>query len=292
MKTNRDNLVGSLWMIAAMAGFAVEDSFVKAATKTLPVAQVLVLFGLGGALVFALNAFRLKDPLFSKAVISPSMLVRVCFEITGRLFYVLALAYASLSSATVILQATPLVVIAFAALFMGETVGWRRWTAIFMGLLGVLVILNPSADSFTWASLLAVVGLLGFAGRDLASRATPASLSTSVLGVYGFMAVAVAGGLYFLWEGRGAVALSPVVAWTMTGAVGAGVLAYACLMKAMRTGEVAAVTPFRYTRLLFGIGAAVFWFGETITANMVVGSGLIVLSGLFILLRGASKSAA
>lgn len=65
-----------------------------------------------------------------------------------------------------------------------------------------------------------------------------------------------------------------------------GVAAYACLMKAMRTGEVSAVTPFRYSRLIFGVLLGVLWFDEALTSAMIIGSILIVLSGLFILARG------
>lgn len=269
-----------------MAGFAVEDAFVKGAAKALPVSEVLVLFGLGGAMLFALLALFSGQRLTPPEVLSRPMRIRAVFEVCGRLFYTLALALTPLSSATVILQATPLVVVAGAALFLGEHVGWRRWAAIFIGLAGVLVILQPGAASFTPLSLLAVAGMLGFAGRDLASRMAPASLGTAILGFYGFLALMAAGLLFALWEQ--APFLSPDLATSarIGGAILAGVVAYSCLMKAMRTGEVAAVTPFRYTRLLFGIGLGVLLFGETVTPPMLLGSALIVASGIFIIARG------
>ncbi|MDA8744834.1 DMT family transporter [Rubripirellula amarantea] len=62
-------------------------------------------------------------------------------------------------------------------------------------------------------------------------------------------------------------------------------VAYACLMKAMRTGDVSAVTPFRYSRLLFGVGLGVFWFQETLSSQMMAGSTLIIVSGLIIISR-------
>lgn len=282
----RANLLGSVWMIASMAGFAVEDTFIKAASTTLPIAQILILFGLGGALLFACIAVMNKEPLFTKDVVSPPMRIRVCFEIIGRLFYVLAISLIPLSAATVILQATPLVVVAGAALVFGEKVGWRRWAAIFVGLVGVIVIVQPGTDGFSMLSILAIIGMIGFAGRDLASRAAPASLTTSVLGFYGFLSIVVAGALFSLWESAAFVALDLQVSSYMLGAVLAGVAAYSCLMKAMRTGEVSAVTPFRYTRLLFGIGFGIAFFGEQLSYSMMFGSGLIVLSGLFILWRG------
>ncbi|WP_339756739.1 DMT family transporter [uncultured Hoeflea sp.] len=286
------NLAGSVWMIAAMAIFAIEDAFVKAASVTLPVGQVLVFFGLGGALVFAAVALVNKQPLYTQDVVSRPMLARVVFEITGRLFYVLALSLIPLSAATVILQATPLVVVAGAALVFGEKVGWRRWTAIVVGLIGVVVILQPGTDSFSMLSFLAVLGMIGFAGRDLASRAAPAGLSTAILGLYGFLSIVVAGGFYAAWQGVQFVMPDGETSLCLLGAVLAGVAAYSCLMKAMRSGEVSAVTPFRYTRLLFGIALGIVLFGERLNGAMVIGSGLIVVSGLFILWRGRQVGAA
>lgn len=283
---SRANLVGSLWMVTAMAVFAVEDAFIKAAAATLPAGQVLILFGLGGALAFAGLACANRERLFTRDAVSPTMRIRAVFETTGRLFFVLALALTPLSSATMILQATPLVVVAGAALVFGETVGWRRWTAILIGLAGVVVIVQPWTDGFTPLSVLAIIGMLGFACRDLASRAAPASLSASVLGFYGFLAVLAAGVLVSVWQAVPFVVPSIAVCLVVLGAVGCGVFAYSCLMKAMRTGEVSAVTPFRYTRLLFGIALGVVLFGERLSPAMLVGSGLIVLSGLFILWRG------
>jgi drug/metabolite transporter (DMT)-like permease len=287
MGHERANLIGSLWMVAAMAGFAVEDALLKAVSVSMPKAQVLVLFGMGGALLFGLLARAASMPLLSPDVLSRPMRVRVVFEVAGRLFYLLAIALTPLSSATAILQATPVVVVAGAALVFGETVGWRRWSAILVGLIGVLIVLRPGADSFSPLSILAVLGMLGFAGRDLASRAAPASLGTHVLGFYGFLAVVLAGALYALWEQEGFVQPSGTGALYLTGAICVGVFAYGALMRAMRTGEVSAVTPFRYSRLLLGVGLGVVWFDESIDMQMVLGCGLIVLSGLYILWRGA-----
>lgn len=287
---NRANLSGSLWMIAAMAIFAIEDAFIKAASVTVPIGQVLIIFGSGGAILFALIAWAKQESLRNPDVLSKPMRVRVGFEIMGRLFYVLAIALIPLSAATVILQATPLVVVGGAAIFFGEKVGWRRWTAIFVGLAGVLVIIQPGTDSFSALSILALIGMFGFAGRDLASRAAPKSLSANVLGFYGFLSVVVAGVAYAVWEGVPFVWPEAQTSVYLIGSIMAGVVAYACLMTAMRTGEVSTVTPFRYTRLIFGITLGVILFGEEISAAMVAGSALIVVSGLFILWQSKRAS--
>jgi len=281
----RANLVGAGWMVAAMAAFAVEDALLKSATRSLPIGQVMMIFGLGGALVFALLARLQRAPLFTRAATTPPMLIRVVFEITGRLFYTLAIALTPLSAATVILQATPLVVVASAAVIFGERVGWRRWTAIALGLIGVVIIIGPGRDSFSPLSILALIGMIGFAGRDLASRAAPATVSTNALGFYGFLAMTMAGGLYAIWDGAAFALPGPSSGPALAGAILTGVFAYSALMKAMRTGEVSAVTPLRYSRLLFGVALGLIVFGEALTLPMLAGSALIVISGLFTLLR-------
>jgi drug/metabolite transporter (DMT)-like permease len=285
----RANLAGALWMVGAMAAFAIEDSLVKAVTARLPVAEVLMLFGAGGAIVFAATALARGERLFGADVVSAPMRARICFEVTGRLFYTLALALTPLSATTAILQATPIVVVLGAALVFGETVGWRRWSAIVLGLIGVLVILRPTPASFSPLSILAVVGMVGFAGRDLASRAAPASISTAALGFWGFVALMLAGLLFAGWEQEAFRLPDGRAAPMLAAAALVGACAYASLMKAMRTGAVASVTPFRYSRLLFGIGLGVVLFDERVDLAMAVGCAIVVASGLFILWRSSRK---
>lgn len=283
-KQNEANLAGILWMVAAMAAFAVEDALVKAAAAHLPVAEVLILFGLGGAVLFTIAAVVRQESIFSGDILSRPMRIRACFEVTARLFFVLALALTPLSATTAILQATPIVVVLGAAFLFGEKVGWQRWTAILVGLVGVLVVLRPGAESFSGLSVLALIGMLGFAGRDLASRAAPRSITTAVLGFYGFAAIILAGILYALfWERRAFIIPDGAATAFLSGAIVCGVLAYGALMKAMRTGAVSVVTPFRYSRLLFGVTLGVLGFGEQLDLPMIIGSLIIVVAGVAIL---------
>lgn len=282
----KESVVGSMWMVAAMALFAIEDAFLKLATAQLPIGEILVLFGLGGAILFGAVSLLHGEDVFHRDIVSRPMRIRACFEVTGRLFYMLALALTPLSATTAILQATPIVVVLGAAMLFGEKVGWRRWTAIVAGLVGVLIVLRPATEAFSALSILALIGMLGFAGRDLASRAAPRSIATSVLGLYGFLAVVLAGILYSLiWERSAYMVPDAGTATFLAASITAGVLAYASLMKAMRTGAVSVVTPFRYTRLLFGIALGVALFGETLDFATILGSCIIVASGLFILSR-------
>jgi drug/metabolite transporter (DMT)-like permease len=278
-----DNQRGALYMTASMAGFAVEDVFVKAAAHTLPLGQVLLTIGLTGMLVFAAMAARQGEALFPRAFLSRPMLIRCGFEITGRLFYGLAITLTALSTTSAILQATPLVVVAGAALVFGEKVSLQRWLAVLVGFAGVLVILRPGSD-FSALSLLAVVGLLGFAGRDLATRAAPKGLSNRQLGALGFAMLATAGFILLLVTG-GAHVPSGLDMAHLAGGVVFGMSGYHALTYAMRTGEVGAVTPFRYTRLIFAMVLAMVLFGERPDLATWIGAGLVVGSGIFALTR-------
>lgn len=278
-----DNQRGALFMTASMAGFAVEDVFVKAAAQTLPLGQVLLTIGLLGMVTFAAMAARMGEALVPPAFLSPPMLIRSAFEVTGRLFYGLAITLTALSTTSAILQATPLVVVAGAALVFGERVGWQRWLAVAVGFVGVLVILRPAGD-FSVLSLLAVVGLLGFAGRDLATRAAPKGLSNRQLGALGFAMLACAGAILQAINGGAVVPDAMGLAYLAGGTV-FGMLGYHALTYAMRTGDVSSVTPFRYTRLIFAMILAIALFGERPDAATWAGAALIVGSGVFALTR-------
>jgi drug/metabolite transporter (DMT)-like permease len=269
-------------MIASMAAFAIEDAFLKTVTKQLPVGQVLMMFGAAGLCVFALMARRAGASIFQAQVLTKNMLLRAVFEFFGRLFYVLAIALTPMSSATAILQSAPLFVVLGARIFLREKVDAKTWIAIFLGLFGVLIILRPSAADFSLLSLLALIGTLGFVGRDLFSRTAPSSLTKEVLGFYGFTTMMIAGACYAVWDGKPFVSLQLHQFLMLAAALLAGVFAYTALMTAMRTGSIGAVTPYRYSRLLFGISIGVIVFGEQLDAPMLLGCAIVIGAGLFI----------
>ncbi|AFO88714.1 DMT family transporter [Phaeobacter inhibens] len=279
-----DTLRGSLLMVLAMAAFALEDMFIKSAARSLPVGQILILFGAGGMVIFAIVARAQGHRLWNPVFCTRALLVRSVAEVAGRLCFTLAIALTPLSSASAILQATPLVVSAGAVVFFGEHVGLRRWLAIAAGFIGVLMILRPGASGFELASLFAVAGTLGFAGRDLATRAAPAGLSNAHLGLAGFAMLVVAGLIALPF---GAPMKTPDAATTidLAAATLVGVVAYQALTGAMRVGEISVVAPFRYTRLIFAMVLGVVVFQERPDMWTLIGSAVIVISGGFTLMR-------
>lgn len=289
LSTLGDNHRGALFMVFAMCAFALEDMALKAAARDIPIGQAVALFGLGGLVVFAFMAHAQGAQVFHPDLRSPVLIWRSLSEIAGRLFYALAIALTPLSSASAILQATPLVVALGAVIVFKERVGVRRWAAILIGFIGVLMILRPGLDSFDPLSIFAVLGMLGFAGRDLATRASPVTLNEAQLGVAGFAVLTVSGLILMAVAGE-IRALTPAATGFLLLAIGAGVMAYGALTVAMRTGEVSVVTPFRYSRLLFALILGVVVFHERPDAMTLAGSAVIVLSGLFLLSRSKPKA--
>lgn len=276
------NLRGSLFMTAAMAGFAVEDALLKQISRTVPVGEVTALFGLCGVVVFALLALRAGHAPLPRAALTRTMAVRAGFEVVGRLFYALAVALTPISTASAILQATPLLVVLGAALLFGERVTAGRWALILTGFLGVLVILRPGLAGFSPMSLLALIAMAGFAGRDLATRAAPLGLSNAQLGVAGYVMLLLSG-LIILAVTGGAVLPDARAGLLLTLGAAFSIAAYAALTNAMRSGEVAVVTPFRYTRLLFAMVLGVTFFAERPDSATLIGAAIIVGCGVVLL---------
>ena len=126
--------------------------------------------------------------------------------------------------------------------------------------------------------------MLGFAGRDLATRAAPPALSNRQLGMIGMAMLAVAGAVILTVTG-GARLPDPTATVQLAAMTGFGIFAYNALTIAMRTGEVSVVTPFRYTRLVFAMILGILVFHERPDALTLAGSALIVASGLYTLTR-------
>lgn len=284
-----ENLRGSLLMVAAMAGFALEDMFVKELARGLPIGMVLALLGLGGSMIFGILAKIRGDRLISRDLLAGPVLLRNFSELLGTMCFVSAIALTPLAQASAILQATPLAVTLGAALFLGEQVGWRRWSAIIVGFLGVLIVIRPGTEGFSALSLLAVAAVVGLAARDVATRRVAKSVSSMLLATYGFASV-IPAGIVMAWLSPAEITLPTPRDFAM---IGGGLLfgtaGYYALIAAMRIGEVAVITPFRYTRLIFALIIGWTVFNEPVDRATLIGGAVIVGSGLYTLWRQARR---
>ena len=244
----------------------------------------MIFIGALGGLFFALVAKSRGIQLLSPILLSPPVALRNLSELVGTLGFVSALTLIPLSTASAIAQAMPLFITLGAALIYHEPVGWRRWTAITIGFVGVLVIIRPGLTGFDPNALWAVLAVVGLGTRDLAARAVPRTVSNLQLATYGFLLIVPVGVIMLSFSGG--ATMPDGAAWGyLVAATLFGVIGYYAITGAARIGEVSTVTPFRYTRLLFALLIGTTLFGERPDALTYLGAALIVGSGLYTVLR-------
>ena len=279
-----ENLRGILFMILAMAGFALEDLFIKLLSLHLPVSQILITLGFSGACVFFITALLTHAPILHKDLLNKTLIIRTFCELFAALFFVSAIALTPLSSATSILMATPLMVTIGAAVFFEEKVGWRRWTAVMIGFCGVLLILRPGFDSFMPASLLAVISTVFLAIRDLVTRAMRFEISTTTVSMYAFFACGISGFIAMPFYSAMVMPSSGEVMYLISATV-VGVIGYYAIVLATRNGDASVISSFRYSRLVFVMLLATIILAERPDLLTLSGAAIIVLSGVYTFIR-------
>ncbi len=271
-------------MIASMSAFAVADTLVKLSTSFISPAQVMFYLFSGGFILFALMAILQKDRLIDPRAFSPILLLRYVAEIAGMIGMVMALANVPISTVGAVTQASPMLAAVGAVLFLDEYVGWRRWCAIIIGFIGVLLIVQPGGIEFDFAVLWAVLALVALSIRDLTTRIIPADIPSASLATY---TMAVATPFTILWVFyNGEVLIPEQTNWLVTiPMVVLGAMGYSFLIASIRLGEVSVVMPFRYSRIIFLLVLGVLVFNEKPSAMMLVGAFLIIASGTYMMWR-------
>ena len=269
-----------LLMISAMLLFAFADLCLKLAATTLPLAQVLFGLGLGSGLIFAIMLKLSGEPLFRPDFWHRAVMLRNGGEVFASIFMFQAIAFAPLSTVSVIMQTLPLCLIVIAALFLGETIGIRRISAILLGFFGAVIVIRPGFGDFNIYSAFALIGVLGMAARDVGARITPESISTIRLSFYGTFAITISAIIILCFTER-PIWPTPA-AWAYL--AGLAILAtggFLTSITAMRMVDISVISPFRYTRVIFALSIGIFILDETIDMLTLLGSTFIVGAGLY-----------
>lgn len=277
-------------MISAMAGFAVEDAIIKKLSNSMPISQVLISIGTIGLLVFLMLAFINNVSLFSPHIRTFTFIFRMFSELVSSICFVITIVFVSLSVSSAILQITPILVAIGGSIFFKQNVPLYHWIFIFVGLSGVLLVIQPSADGFTLLSLLAVIGSFFLAFRDLVTRSISNSIPVITIAFWGFFSLTIGGFICVPFFDQLQPYSSESLILIILSAL-FGPLAYLSLVAATRGGDVAVISPYRYTRLPFALALGFFLFDEYPDRWMILGCFLIVFSGVFIMyLSGRKKN--
>ena len=279
-----DNLRGILLMCASMAAFTINDTFMKSVTQTLPLFQTIGLRGLiavAGLLILALatGAFKFRPNRRDGWLI----LLRSLADVAATIFFLEALLRMPLANLSAILQALPLLITLGAALVYGDKIGWRRMTAILVGLAGVLISIRPGTEGFDRWALLGLASVACVVVRDLSVRPLQGQVPSKLVALGAAVAVTVMG-----WTGTIFQGWQDPTGWEATRILGAGlflIVGYLTSVAAMRSGDIGLVAPFRYTSLLWAIALGVLVFGNLPDFWTLVGAGIVIAAGLFTLWR-------
>lgn len=282
--TSGTNTKGIVLMLLSMATFAAADTLIKVSGSFLSPAQIMFFLMSGGLILFSIIAVLQGETLKDPRAVAPVLLLRYCAEVTGLVGMVMALTYAPLSTVGAVTQASPIMVAVGAVLFLKETVSWRRWSSIALGFLGVVLVIQPGAESLNFAVAWAVLALVAFSVRDLVTRLTPPDISSASLATYTMVAALPFAIAWVLFNGESFFPAQ--VNWVVvTFMVLLGSVAYLLLIASLRVGELSAVMPFRYSRIIFLLVLGVLVFDERPNVSMLIGATLIIVSGVYIMWR-------
>jgi len=213
-------------------------------------------------------------------------LLRAGLVVTGTFCFVTGLSYLPLADAIAITFAGPLFVTAMASFFLKEIVGWRRWCAVFVGFIGVLVIIRPTSDAIQWAALLPVIASFTGALRDIITRHIAATeQSSTILAVS--TAIVCLGGLVTAPFGWQPVPLEDLALFLVSGLLLGG--AHFLMIDTFRYAEAALVTPFKYTSIIWATALGFLVWGDLPDRWTISGSAIVIASGLYILNRETKR---
>ncbi|GLR50415.1 DMT family transporter [Shinella yambaruensis] len=275
---------GYLFTLLAILIFSLQDAISKHLGSLYPPVFIAMLrFWAFGAFAMALGARSPGGLRVAAATKRPALqILRGVLLACQIVVTITAFTTVGLAHSQAILASGPIFVALLSMPLLGERVGWRRWTAIGVGLCGVLIILNPGGGGFDTGVLLPLVSALMFAvyviATRLVSRDDTASTSFFYIGVAGAAAISLVGP--FFWTN-----LTPGD-WLWMGLLCiTGMSSHYFLIRAYDLLDAAAVQPLTYLQVVLAAIIGVGIFGETLNLNMVLGSAIVVGAGIFTVWR-------
>lgn len=272
-----------LLMLVSVALFSLMDAGLKTLSTHYPPFQVASLRGMASLPLVLAWALATAGPRALLRVRWPLHLLRGVLGVAMMASFVYALRTLPLSTAYSIFFVAPLLITALSVPILGERVGPRRWTAIAIGLLGVLVVLRPTGEGMlTLAGGAVLVAALGYAVSAITVRVLARTDSTQAITFWLLALMALGAGALALPDW---VALRGEHAWIIVAIGVAGALGQYAITEAFRVGEASLIAPLEYTALVWGVGLDLLLWGVLPDAITWLGAAIIIASGLYLLRR-------
>ena len=281
--THAANLRGIVSLLIAMALFIGSDTVVKLAGATTPVTEIMAVRGLMAAVLMGVVVVATVDVNRWNLMLRPMVALRATIEAVIATFFLISLPHLALGDITVIMQVTPFVLTVLSAMVLREAVGWRRWAAVAVGFVGVVLVAQPSAQGVNIYVVSALIVAVLVAVRDIVTRRLDSSIPTAAVTFATTMSVCLLG-----FAGAPLESWTPLSNDTLLLLAASAVLvsgANIFIIRAFRGVDVSVVSPFRYAAVVWAVLFGFLVWGDVPDPLAVVGTLIIVASGLYAMHR-------
>ena len=271
---------GAALMTACVSAYVINDAFMKLLFSEIALFQAVFLRSIITVPPILIMVWITKVAIRNLSKQDKRLiLVRVGAEIFITITFLTALKHMPLANVTAILQALPLAITMAAALFLAEPVGWRRWSAIIVGFIGVLIVVRPGLEGFNIYSLSAFMAIIFLTVREISTRKLTSEVPTITVVLSTAVGSTLFAGIMMIGSEWDTVS---AVSWLLIlGAAVAILIATLLSVMAMRIGDIGFVSPFRYTSMLGAIGLGILMFGDWPDQPTLVGTLIIVSTGIY-----------
>ena len=284
-KNKNNEFIGITYMILCMLFFSINDAFIKYILllyKDITIlGEIIFIRGICSTVILGLYLYY-KKKLNFKVITSKPLHLRGLVESIAAIFFFLGLMYLPFGELYSLLNLAPILITASGAFILGEKVGWRRWTAVICGFIGVLIVIDPNNLKFGFAFIYPLIAAIFITQRDTMTRKFLNQFDSLQIVFITSFSVTVLFGFGILLNYK-PIDLKIFIyiflsAFFVT-------LGYYFSVLTIKTANISTTSPFRYTIIIFGIILGYFMFNEIPSLNMVIGSLIIIGSGIFIILR-------
>ena len=285
--TSVDNFRGITALLISQSLFITSDSFVKTVGAIVPATQIMAVRGLMAvSLAVMMLIFTVERSKWHYAF-NPRVILRALLEAFSAGLFILSLPHLTLAAITVIMQITPLTITLLSALVLREHVGWRRWLAIIIGFVGVILVAQPGSESFTYYSISAVLVALIISVRDLLTRRLDPMIPTASITFSTTLSVCLLGFVTYPLQTWQPLTLELIVMMFASAAL--VTLANIFIIRAFRGVDISVVSPFRYFGVVWGMLLGYLVWSDVPNLLAISGTILIVASGLYTMHRETQR---
>lgn len=269
-------------MLLGMLLFALNDAMGKWLVASYGLGQVIFIRSVAALIILAPFLWMAGRKPILEAERPGLQLARVVLSTLELFCFYYAVMYLPLADVMTYWLAAPIYVAAAAPFLLGEKVGWRRWTAISLGFVGVIITLEPSSAMFTMPALISIIGTAAFAFMMLSGRSLR-NTPDKTLVLFQTAGAGLAGLAFAPFDWTPLTSITEILLLGLLGIV--AMSAHMLVNRALKISDAATVAPLQYTLLLWAVVFGYLFFDEVPRVTMVIGASLIVGSGLFIFFR-------